>query len=483
MLRTMLKSKIHRATVTQADLHYVGSVTVDEDLLDAADLLPGEQVAIVDITNGARLETYVIPGERGSGVIGINGAAAHLVHPGDLVILISYGQMDDAEARAYRPRVVHVDADNRMVELGTDPAAAAPGTAGDPVPSPLAATPPDPRPARPRCLPRLAPSVAGLSRYAALCPGRKARSRRGGWAGWAVWADCGLSPEGHVRLPWACRRDRRSAAGGGRDAPCVESRGRRVATAALLVGCGAAGGAGRRPGRRLGGLPAAGRVHAGCRGVPGGRLHRDGRPGRYAPVDCAGPHRVETVHVGAFPSARAAAPAGGSTELRGAFAECDTRATGYVGDDWRAGRLRLSVALPSAPGWAAGSRWYRCDLSEVDTVEAGATVVARTGSLRATSRSRPRRSPASSPSCRAATRARARPSAPPTRSAPASTRPCTAGFRAPRPGSRATPTPCPRTAASRSRSTSRPTAARTGATASPASTTAPAADAPGRRPR
>ena len=98
-LRTMLKSKIHRATVTQADLHYVGSVTVDEDLLDAADLLPGEQVAIVDITNGARLETYVIPGERGSGVIGINGAAAHLVHPGDLVILISYGQMDDAEAR------------------------------------------------------------------------------------------------------------------------------------------------------------------------------------------------------------------------------------------------------------------------------------------------------------------------------------------------------------------------------------------------
>ena len=136
MFRTMLKSKIHRATVTQADLHYVGSVTVDEDLLDAADLLPGEQVAIVDITNGARLETYVIPGERGSGVIGINGAAAHLVHPGDLVILISYGQMDDAEARAYRPRVVHVDADNRIIDLGADPAAAAPGTAGDPVAQP-----------------------------------------------------------------------------------------------------------------------------------------------------------------------------------------------------------------------------------------------------------------------------------------------------------------------------------------------------------
>ncbi len=95
MLRTMMKSKIHRATVTQADLHYVGSVTVDEDLLDAADLLPGELVHIVDVTNGARLETYTIAGERGSGVIGINGAAARLVHPGDLVILIGYGQMDD----------------------------------------------------------------------------------------------------------------------------------------------------------------------------------------------------------------------------------------------------------------------------------------------------------------------------------------------------------------------------------------------------
>ncbi len=99
MFRTMLTSKIHRATVTQADLHYVGSVTVDEDLLDAADLLPGEQVAIVDITNGARLETYVIPGPRGSGVIGINGAAARLVHPGDLVILLAYGLLDAAEAR------------------------------------------------------------------------------------------------------------------------------------------------------------------------------------------------------------------------------------------------------------------------------------------------------------------------------------------------------------------------------------------------
>ncbi|MGH8791674.1 MAG: aspartate 1-decarboxylase [Stackebrandtia sp.] len=139
MLRTMFKSKIHRATVTQADLHYVGSVTVDEDLLDAADLLPGEQVAIVDITNGARLETYVIPGERGSGVLGINGAAARLVQPGDLVILISYAAVDDREAREFRPTVVHVDSGNRVVELGDDPAHVAPGTAGDPIPSPFVA--------------------------------------------------------------------------------------------------------------------------------------------------------------------------------------------------------------------------------------------------------------------------------------------------------------------------------------------------------
>src|SRR3712207_8398163 len=121
MFRTMLKSKIHRATVTQADLHYVGSVTVDEDLMDAADLLPAEQVTIVDITNGARLETYVIPGPRGSGMIGINGAAAHLVHPGDLVILISYAQLDEVELRSYTPRVVFVDAANRIADCGADP--------------------------------------------------------------------------------------------------------------------------------------------------------------------------------------------------------------------------------------------------------------------------------------------------------------------------------------------------------------------------
>ena len=124
MQRTMMKSKIHRATVTQADLHYVGSVTVDEDLLDAADLLPGELVHVVDVTNGARLETYTIAGERGSGVLGINGAAAHLVHPGDLVILIAYAQLEDAEARSFAPSVVFVDADNRVMARGSDPAAA-----------------------------------------------------------------------------------------------------------------------------------------------------------------------------------------------------------------------------------------------------------------------------------------------------------------------------------------------------------------------
>ena len=122
MFRTMLKSKIHRATVTQADLHYVGSVTIDADLMDAADLLPGEQVAVVDVTNGARLETYVIEGDRGSGVIGINGAAARLVHEGDVVIVISYCTVTDAEARELAPRVVFVDAGNRVIGTGADPA-------------------------------------------------------------------------------------------------------------------------------------------------------------------------------------------------------------------------------------------------------------------------------------------------------------------------------------------------------------------------
>lgn len=124
MLRTMFHAKIHRATVTEADLHYVGSVTVDQELLDAAGILPGELVSIVDITNGARLETYTIAGERHSGVVGINGAAAHLIDPGDLVILIAYAQMEDAEARSYTPTVVHVDENNRIISLGSDPAEA-----------------------------------------------------------------------------------------------------------------------------------------------------------------------------------------------------------------------------------------------------------------------------------------------------------------------------------------------------------------------
>lgn len=128
MMRIMMKSKIHRATVTVADLHYVGSVTLDPILMEAADLLEGEQVAIVDITNGSRIETYAIPGERGSAVVGINGAAAHLVHPGDLVIIMSYALLPDAEARSLKPRVVHVDAKNRVVKLGDDPAEPVPGS-------------------------------------------------------------------------------------------------------------------------------------------------------------------------------------------------------------------------------------------------------------------------------------------------------------------------------------------------------------------
>ncbi|HWI76558.1 MAG TPA: aspartate 1-decarboxylase [Sphingomicrobium sp.] len=125
-MRVMLKSKIHRATVTQADLHYVGSIAIDRSLMEAADLLENEQVVIADITNGSRLETYVIPAPAGSGIIGINGAAAHLVNEGDLVIIMSYATVDDAEARTMRPRVVHVDEKNRIVDVGED--------SGEPVP-------------------------------------------------------------------------------------------------------------------------------------------------------------------------------------------------------------------------------------------------------------------------------------------------------------------------------------------------------------
>ncbi|MGS0685756.1 aspartate 1-decarboxylase [Nakamurella sp. GG22] len=120
MLRPMLIGKIHRATVTAADLNYVGSITIDADLLDAADLLPGQQVDVVDVTNGARLTTYVIAGDRGRGGVSINGAAAHLVHPGDVVIVIGYGMLTDAEARSRAANVVFVDAENRIVQLGTD---------------------------------------------------------------------------------------------------------------------------------------------------------------------------------------------------------------------------------------------------------------------------------------------------------------------------------------------------------------------------
>jgi aspartate 1-decarboxylase len=129
VMRLMLKSKIHRATVTQADLHYVGSIAIDTELMEAADLLEGERVVIADITNGARLETYVISAPRGSGMIGINGAAAHLVSEGDLVIIMSYGMFEDAEARSVKPRVVHVDDRNRIVSLGADAAEPVPGAA------------------------------------------------------------------------------------------------------------------------------------------------------------------------------------------------------------------------------------------------------------------------------------------------------------------------------------------------------------------
>jgi aspartate 1-decarboxylase len=124
----MLKSKVHRAKVTRAELHYVGSITLDEDLMEAADLLAGELVTVADIDNGNRLDTYVIPGERGSGAVGINGAAARLVSEGDLVIVMGYAQFTDEEARAHTPSVVFVDADNRIVEIGQQPAAAPAGS-------------------------------------------------------------------------------------------------------------------------------------------------------------------------------------------------------------------------------------------------------------------------------------------------------------------------------------------------------------------
>jgi aspartate 1-decarboxylase len=117
MQRTMLKSKIHRATVTDCDLHYVGSITIDPDLLEGADMLEFEQVAVVDVDNGARFETYTIAGERGSGEIKVNGAAARLVHRGDTIIVISYGVYDPDDLEQYIPRVVHVDAHNEILNI------------------------------------------------------------------------------------------------------------------------------------------------------------------------------------------------------------------------------------------------------------------------------------------------------------------------------------------------------------------------------
>jgi aspartate 1-decarboxylase len=120
VLRTMLKSKIHRATVTDADLHYVGSITVDPELLEAADILEHEQVAVVDVNNGARFETYTIAGERGSGEMKVNGAAARLVHRGDTIIVISYAQYTREEMEHYEPRVVHVDGENRIIDVDSE---------------------------------------------------------------------------------------------------------------------------------------------------------------------------------------------------------------------------------------------------------------------------------------------------------------------------------------------------------------------------
>ena len=117
MHRTMLKSKIHRATVTDSDLHYVGSITIDPELLEAADMLEFEQVAVVDVNNGARFETYTIAGERGSDEVKVNGAAARLVHRGDTIIVISYATYDPDELKSYEPRVVHVDADNQIINV------------------------------------------------------------------------------------------------------------------------------------------------------------------------------------------------------------------------------------------------------------------------------------------------------------------------------------------------------------------------------
>ncbi|MDZ4861574.1 MAG: aspartate 1-decarboxylase [Candidatus Hydrogenedentes bacterium] len=121
MLLTMLKSKIHRATVTQADLNYVGSLTLDPELMEAADIFPHEKVTVVNINNGARFETYAISGKRGSKVVCLNGAAARLGHVGDMVIVLTYAQMSREEAKAYAPKIVHVDGKNAITGVSTAP--------------------------------------------------------------------------------------------------------------------------------------------------------------------------------------------------------------------------------------------------------------------------------------------------------------------------------------------------------------------------
>lgn len=121
MLVTMLKSKIHRATVTQADLQYAGSLTLDPDLVDAANMLPFERVQVLNINNGARFETYIILGERGSGIVCLNGPAARLGAPGDIIIALTYVQMDWQDAKEHRPKVVHVDGYNRIRAIDSSP--------------------------------------------------------------------------------------------------------------------------------------------------------------------------------------------------------------------------------------------------------------------------------------------------------------------------------------------------------------------------
>ena len=126
MLRTMMRAKLHGATVTAANLHYMGSLTLDSELMEKLDILPNEKVHVLNMNNGTRLETYVIPGAKGSGVVGLNGAAARLGQPGDKVLIVTYALMSDEEARSHRPKVALLDEGNRIVEIRQDAEAAVP---------------------------------------------------------------------------------------------------------------------------------------------------------------------------------------------------------------------------------------------------------------------------------------------------------------------------------------------------------------------